>query len=152
MDLLVDREIHRNDGTGGFELTGHLTPYENPATYYGDVHLADIDGDGDLDAIFASDYSSATGGTTPLSYLSGFPIVFRNDGTGAFTADTSVLSEALTTAQGTYGPHEYGDAIKLADIDGDGDVDIVLCTGSWPFYKAHLLLNSACTMTHLLIS
>lgn len=62
--------------------------------------LGDLDGDGDLDAVFAN----------PMQNNSQ---VWLNDGTGAFT-DTG---QKLTT---------YGHAVGLADFDEDGDLDVFI--------------------------
>ncbi|MHC5540390.1 FG-GAP repeat domain-containing protein [Singulisphaera rosea] len=67
------------------------------------VSLGDIDGDGDLDVILAK------GRHWPL-----LDLVLRNDGKGRFATEN--LSE---TADRTY-------SAALADIDGDGDLDIVV--------------------------
>ena len=67
------------------------------------VSLGDIDKDGDLDIILAK------GRHWPLHDL-----ILRNDGKGNFTTET--LSESPDR---TY-------SAALADLDGDGDLDIVV--------------------------
>jgi hypothetical protein len=76
---------------------------ETKAETSASVSLGDIDGDGDLDVILAK------GRHWPLVNL-----VLRNDGTGSFS--TEKLSE---TADRTY-------SAALADLDGDGDLDIAV--------------------------
>lgn len=61
--------------------------------------VGDIDGDGDLDAI----YGNHSGGNT----------VFTNDGSGNFSDSGQSLDTNDT------------DAVELADIDGDGDLDAI---------------------------
>lgn len=61
--------------------------------------LGDLDGDGELDAIFA--------------HRSGAKIHI-NDGSGGFSATAQTLSSGAT------------DAVALADLDGDGDLDAIL--------------------------
>ncbi len=64
--------------------------------------LGDLDGDGDLDAVFANPMSNAAA-------------VWLNDGRGIFV-DTG---QQLT---------EYGHGVGLADFDGDGDLDtFIVC-------------------------
>ncbi|MCA8968108.1 MAG: VCBS repeat-containing protein, partial [Planctomycetes bacterium] len=63
-----------------------------------DVALADVDGDGDLDAFVAR-------GSGQSDY------VFLNDGTGNFTDSGQRLGVVSSVA------------VALADFDGDGDVD-----------------------------
>ena len=66
------------------------------------VGLGDLDGDGDLDAVFANPQKNAAQ-------------VWLNDGRGHFT-DTG---QELT---------QYGHGVGLADLDGDGDLDaFIVC-------------------------
>ena len=71
--------------------------------YISDVDIADFDGDGDMDVFASNSYESPT----TNSYL------FLNDGSGTLTD-----SGANVETGGNYGSF-------VADIDGDGDVDIV---------------------------
>ena len=68
----------------------------------------DVDGDGDLDVVFSTDVDSVAFGYE----------IFLNDGTGdlAFSSATSV-SLAIK-------------GLRLADVDGDTDVDLLLAQGS----------------------
>ncbi|MGF1693244.1 FG-GAP repeat domain-containing protein [Photobacterium kagoshimensis] len=73
-----------------------------PATYR-QVALGDMNGDGDLDFILSAD----KGGT--IDY-------YQNDGLGNFTNYSEVMAQSDDYSIRT---------IKLADIDNDGDLDIV---------------------------
>ena len=65
--------------------------------------LGDLDGDGDLDALVANCCSQAE-------------TVWRNDGTGSFSAHPTTPSFG---AGDSYG-------VALGDLDGDGDLDAVV--------------------------
>lgn len=72
------------------------------------VDAGDIDGDGDVDLVFLG------GSTTAL------PLVYRNQGMGRFTNNSAGMAPLPSG--------EYG-AVRLADIDGDGDLDLVATRG-----------------------
>jgi hypothetical protein len=90
-----------NDGDGiftdsGQALGGNRKPLQ--------IALDDLDGDGDLDAVFAIGfYTSPTYPNT----------VWINDGTGLFSPTTEVLG------------NENSFSVALGDLDGDGDPDAV---------------------------
>lgn len=75
----------------------------HPAQSVG-VDAGDIDGDGDVDLVFVRG-----SGTT-------LPLVYRNLGMGRFVNDASGMAPLPNG--------EYG-AVRLADLDGDGDLDFV---------------------------
>ena len=87
------------------------------------IELGDVDADGDLDLVVGS-YGYFGGGPTRL---------FTNDGLGLFTDVTSlqmpsVISNTADTA--------------LGDVDGDGDLDLVLAEDDyWTLGRNRLLLN-----------
>jgi hypothetical protein len=81
-----------------FPLEKSTQAFPNTGTFQ--VGLGDLDGDGDLDAVFAN----------PLKRYSQ---VWMNDGHGYFT-DTG---QQLT---------QYGHGVGLGDWDGDGDLDIFI--------------------------
>ena len=69
------------------------------------VALVDVDGDDDLDVIFAIN--------------SPYSVGLRNDGAGTFTADPSIA-----LADGS--PLPVGNAVAFADLDDNGTTDLVL--------------------------
>ena len=85
-------EVWLNDGEGRFSDTGQRLSRGGT----GDVDLADIDGDGDVDAV-ESNFSSSSR-------------VWLNDGSGVF-------SDGQRIGTGNYF------SASLGDIDGDGDLD-----------------------------
>jgi hypothetical protein len=99
-----------NDGTGTFTATQY------DASGAVDSHLADLDADGDLDAVSAS----GNGGT------SGFGYVQRNNGDGTFAA-----VELLRTSRNPL-------AVGVTDIDRDGRLDILLANRDTDSGTVHL--------------
>ena len=92
----------RNDG-GGIFNTSYVTP-TNVSMACNDIHAADIDGDGDTDAVFTADAYGYPG----LSWI-------ENLGGGEFDIRTVYgLSEAL--------------GVYPVDFDFDGDMDVVATT------------------------
>ncbi len=88
---------------GGFETT----PANLATKDAQDVKVADLDGDGDLDIVFANHREG------PDGYSVGSP-VFINDGEGGFTTGPSLML-ATTGAM----------AVEVADLDGTGWLDLV---------------------------
>lgn len=90
-----DIDILLNDGTGSFFSSGQnnlsLTSPEGAV-------LADLDADGDLDAVVVGGYGAK---------------IFLNDGDGIFSESNQELSED-------------DEGVDAADIDGDGDIDLVI--------------------------
>jgi hypothetical protein len=72
--------------------------------------MADIDGDGDVDAVI-SNAISFTPGTIDSRIET-----FYNDGNGVFTADANPVANNTK---------DYVWSIKIADVDGDTDMDIL---------------------------
>src|SRR5713226_1590585 len=93
--------LYRNLGNWKFEDITAAAGVACPNLDATGAVLADIDGDGDLDLIV----NSLGGGTH----------IFKNDGHGHFTQQTN-------TPPLNYG--KAGTSLALADIDGDGDLDL----------------------------
>ncbi len=95
----VNPEVLLNNGNGTFAARTTVTAAQGIAA----IAVADINGDGASDLV----YSRSVNSTLALSYSPG-----RGDG----TFDTEVSITTAATAKFT--------AMKLADLDGDGDLDI----------------------------
>ena len=107
LDLVVAVEfgpniVLINDGHGRFEDESRAR-LDDRVHDSEDIGLADLDGDGDLDLVFVSEDDR-------LDQL------YLNDGTGVFTD----ASERLGSVDGV------SNAVELGDIDGDGDLDILI--------------------------
>ncbi len=93
--------LYLNDGTGNYrDYTGGRLPTDTDISY--DVDFGDVDGDGDLDVVIANRYAQNR--------------LYINDGSGNFTDETAsrlpVDSDKTIEAE-------------FADVDGDGDLDIL---------------------------
>jgi hypothetical protein len=102
-------KLYRNDGTGYFTEVQD-TPFKGVKS--GSVIFADVDNDGDEDLLLTGTYGLPPNPTTDL---------YLNDGAGNFTEYLFPPFEDVN----------YGVA-KAADIDGDGDLDIMV-TGNDKF-------------------
>lgn len=83
---------------------------------FDDFHTGDLDGDGDLDAIY-------------VSYLES-PIILINQGSFSFTA-SNLTSQPLQVVDNTV----------LADFDGDGDLDLFMSNGSYGAFTQQMWVN-----------
>lgn len=90
-----------------------------------DLDLADLDGDGDLDLLFASQPGDDGSGL-----LGGVEVV-RGTGSGAFVA-------AAEPALADFGAWTF---VVAGDVDGDGDADAVLTRPSYAKREVALLRN-----------
>ncbi len=93
-----------NDGTGTFTDQSESRLPTAPHTSI-DIDFADIDNDGDLDAVVAR-------------FLPGGLTVLINDGSGRFRDETPAWVPAGQPGQAT--------DVELADLDGDGKLDIFI--------------------------
>lgn len=109
-----------NNGVGFF-TDESVQRFSTPPPFAGDVVVADVNGDGSKDIIFAS--------------VSGGPLVFINSGGGDFTEETNTRTPTFSDSHG----------LAVADVDTDGDVDVfVTIPGgvNTPPTQSRLLLNN----------
>lgn len=111
--------LYKNDGKGNFILVTN-TPFLEVSA--GDVVVADLDNDKDLDVII-SGYNTATTGR--------IAIIYKNDGKGTFSIFTNTPAFDVV---------DEGD-VDVADLDGDGDVDLVVTGDNGPSEITSLFLN-----------
>jgi VCBS repeat protein len=99
--------VHKNNGAGMFTALSGAFPSSN-STWLTDLAVADLNGDGDLDAV---------GVALPSGSGTSFVRVFSNNGSGVYSYQTS----------GVTGMPAISDLVDagLGDLDGDGDVDVV---------------------------
>jgi hypothetical protein len=131
-----------NDGQGSFTAVAGAFPgpYYQTGTYStnlvesfdGDAAaLGDLDGDGDPDLVLCRSYPRSgyyVNPSTGYSYFYGINAtrVLTNDGTGTFAFDATRIP--VSYAYSHPGSYDYwqADAVALGDLDGDGDLDVVL--------------------------
>ena len=115
--------VHAASAQQFVDQTAARFPVQAEYTNY--IAVGDIDGDGDLDICFANG-----GGYSSLGALLK-PRIYINSGSGVFTDETDARAAGVT---GCFRSAEFG------DVDGDGDLDLVL---SQDFNRpAKLLINS----------
>ena len=108
-----------NDGSGVFtDATANL-PQTFPGVDPDDIDFADIDRDFDLDVL--------------VNAHNGKSALWKNDGSGVFT-DVSAGMPGPSGGQNHYGP-------STCDVDGDGDLDIVVDNIGGAPLREQLLLN-----------
>lgn len=108
---LQDR-LYLNNGKGQFKRQADALPSGKPFVT-SCVRAADVDGDGDLDLFAGMSLVPGHYGQTTQSFI------LENDGKGQFTPAIN-KHRGLTTAR------SVSDA-AWADMDGDGDPDLVVC-------------------------
>ena len=101
--------ILENAGHGRFQPLSNIGVLSSPGAS-GPTTLAvgDVDGDGDLDVV--------------VGMIGDKALIFRNDGTGHFTHDPA---DVLPQEQMVVPTH-----VELIDVDGDGDLDVLLAAGA----------------------
>jgi hypothetical protein len=111
-------KILRSNGDGTFTIS---SSFYVPDILYSfvayDFATGDLDGDGDLDIAL---------GIVSSTYLPSKRVMFfYNDGWGGFTQDPVIYGLASDFSGNPYIP------ITIADLDGDGDNDVVVGSGQW---------------------
>lgn len=97
----------RNNGGGN---TWTFVAVNGASTAVQSVFAADVDGDGDIDLL------SASSGDDTIRW-------FENDGAAAPTFTTHVISGPLNNS-----PVDGAFSITAADVDGDGDLDVIVAS------------------------
>ena len=110
--------IYFNDGNGKFQNTGQKFGGGTIAK----AELADLDGDGDIDAVTAG-WKPNSMDPSGSNYCPNR--IWLNDGSGNFTEGAQILDEGTR--------HIHG--IRIADINGDEKPDLVIGLTSSPFMK-----------------
>ncbi len=122
LDYLFDpyTRLYTNDGSGKFTEVIN-TPFRD--VYSGDVVFADVDDDNDLD-VFVS-------GSIAYGQSDGYTALYLNDGNGIYV---EMLNTPFRGGQSS--------AIDVADIDLDGDIDMIfLGTSEVPGPLTEVYLN-----------
>jgi len=108
---LLSSEAAIAGGPQFIDSTVSRFPSPGPTDYTNQVTIGDLDGDKDLDIVFANGGNFGSAGTPQMLRI------YINNGTGTFTDETVARTGGLTfIARGA----------ELGDIEGDGDLDIIV--------------------------
>ncbi|HSJ58270.1 MAG TPA: VCBS repeat-containing protein, partial [Anaerolineae bacterium] len=122
LDLLVGHqgapnEVYLNDGHGALAATPRTFGGDTPT---GELIVGDVDGDGDLDVVEINTWRN--------------DVVYHNDGSGGLDAAQEIVADPGVTV---YAEIAAG---VLADVDGDGDLDLVAGTGGSEVLEENVVL------------
>ena len=95
-------KLYTNDGTGNFTEVMNTS---FPGVSNGSIAFADVDGDNDQDVLI-------TGVDNAVNSIAK---LYMNDGTGSFTLKAGTPFEVV-----------WSNSIAFADVDGDGDQDVLI--------------------------
>lgn len=109
--------VRFGDGAGAFP-TG--SSFAGPAVPR-NIAAADMDNDSDVDLVLTTHLSFAPGSANAV-------ILLLNDGTGTFAAAAPALKSCLPPPQET--TCDQPSAVALADVNEDGDMDIVVAAAN----------------------
>ena len=126
-------EFFRNDRTGHFVEAGDAFDIRFDRNTHS-MAAADYDGDGDLDLFFAH-WDNPWNRSRPLSQY-----LWRNDGAGRYTDVSPIVPVRPFLGPERPVPWEFSFTPTFADMDADGDPDILL-TGD--FGTSQILRNDA---------
>lgn len=115
--------LYINDGTGTYTIDATASGLFKDVSD-GDVIIEDLDGDGDLDVIISGYNTAAKARITE---------VYKNNG-----ANPAVFT--LFTASPAFDLADEGD-VDVADVDGDGDLDLLTTGDTGPSELTSLYLN-----------
>jgi enediyne biosynthesis protein E4 len=137
IDLLVLRgdlgpaKLYINQGNGSFADEATSRGLDITGGLANGALIADVDADGDVDILVGGQYIADPGYVSP-------PRLWRNDGSGHFTEDSSFIS--------SWDGFDSWSA-ALGDADGDGDLDLAF--GRWARTsgaREHLFRNNGAGM------